>query len=209
MEQGNIILLNGTSSSGKSLIAKALQEIFDDYYIHTGIDHYLERVPEKFHLASDGKNPSTAEGSLWVTPDGGKHVSEIRIGPVALRLFSGMYRAYAALATMGNNIIIDDVIFDPRVLKDDVSILHPFNVLFVGVKCPFEIAEQREQERGDRTLGLVQAHYDLVHSHGTYDLEIDTSILTSLECANQIKNRFQNGPGPEAIQKLQTILQTM
>jgi chloramphenicol 3-O phosphotransferase len=209
LEQGNIIFLNGTSSSGKSLIAKALQEILDDYYIHTGIDHYLERVPEKFHLSSDGKNPSTAEGLLWVTSDGGKHVSEIRIGPAGLRLFSGMYRAYAALATMGNNIVIDDVIFDRRVLKDAVSILYPFNVLFVGVKCPFEIAEQREQERGDRTLGLVKAHYDLVHSHGIYDLEIDTSILTSLECANQIKNQLQNGPGPEAIQKLQKNLQTM
>jgi len=202
MEQGNIILLNGTSSSGKSRIAKALQELFDDYYVHTGIDHYLERVPEKFHLSSDGKNPSSAEGLLWVTPDGGKHVSEIRIGPAGLRLFSGMYRAYAALVTMGNNIIIDDVIFDRRVLKDAVSSLHPFHVLFVGVKCPFEIAEQREQERGDRTLGLVKAHYDLVHAHGIYDLEIDTSILTSLECAIQIKNRVQNGIPPDALQRL-------
>jgi chloramphenicol 3-O phosphotransferase len=208
MEQGNIIFLNGTSSSGKTAIAKALQEILDDYYIHTGIDHYLERVPEKFHLLSDGKNPSTAEGFLWVTPDGGKRISEIRIGPVGLRLFFGMYRAYAALVTMGNNIIIDDVIFDPGVLREAVSILYPFKVLFVGVKCPLEIAEQREQERGDRTLGLVKAHYDLVHSHGIYDLEIDTSILTSLECANQIKNRLQNGPGPEALQKLQKGLQT-
>jgi chloramphenicol 3-O phosphotransferase len=209
MEQGNIIFLNGTSSSGKTGIAKALQEILDDYYIHTGIDHYLERVPEKFHRLSDGKNPSTAEGFLWVTPAGGNHVAEIRIGPAALRLFSGMYRAYAALASMGNNIIIDDVIFDPRVLKEAVSILYPFNVLFVGVKCPFEIADQREQERGDRSLGLVKAHYDLVHAHGIYDLEVDTSILTSLECANQIKNRLQNGPGPEALQKLQKNLQSM
>jgi chloramphenicol 3-O phosphotransferase len=100
-------------------------------------------------LSSDGKNPANAEDLLWVTPDGGKHVSEIRIGPAGLRLFSDLYRAYAALASMGNSIIIDDLIFDRRVLKEAVTILHPFNVLFVGVKCPVEIAEQREQERGD------------------------------------------------------------
>ena len=209
MEQGNIIFLDGTSSSGKSGIAKALQEILDDYYVHTGIDHYMERIPGKFHLLSDGKNPFTTEGLLWVSPDGGKHITEIRIGPAAFRLYSGMYRAYARLATMGINLIIDDVIYEPRVLKEAVSILHPFKVLFVGVKCPFEIAEQREQARGDRSLGLVRAHYDLVHAHGIYDLEIDTSIMTSLECANQIKNRLQNGPTPEAFQSLQRSLQTM
>jgi chloramphenicol 3-O phosphotransferase len=209
MEQGNIIFLNGTSSSGKTGIAKALQDILDEYYVHTGIDHYMERVPGKFHLLSDGKNPSTAEGLLWVSPDGGKHISEIRIGPAAFRLYSGMYRAYAALATMGNNLIIDDVIYDPRVLKEAVSNLYPFKVLFVGVKCPLEIAEQREQERGDRSLGLVRAFYDLVHVHGIYDLETDTSVMTSLECANQIKNRLQNGPTPEAFQSLQKSLQVM
>ena len=202
MEQGNIILLNGTSSSGKTGIAKALQEILDDYYVHTGIDHYMERVPAKFHLLSDGKNPSATEGLLWVSPDGGKHISEIRIGPKAFRLYSGMYRAYAALAAVGNNIIIDDVIYDPRVLKEAVGILYPFKVLFVGVMCPLEIAEQREQERGDRSLGLVRAFYDLVHAHGIYDLEVDTSVLTSLECANQIKNRLQNGPAPASLPKL-------
>lgn len=207
MDQGNIIFLNGTSSSGKTTVAKLLQEILDDYYIHTGIDHYLERVPEKFQLLSDGRNPSTADGLLWVTTDDGTRISEIRIGPAGLRLFSGMYHAYAALATMGNNIIIDDVIFDPRVLEEAVSTLYSFNPLFVGVKCPFEIAEQREHERGDRWLGLVKAHYDLVHSHGTYDLEIDTSILTPLECATQVKNRLRNGPAPEALQKLQRNLQ--
>jgi chloramphenicol 3-O phosphotransferase len=206
MEQGNIIFINGTSSSGKTVIAKALQEILDDYYIHTGIDHYLERIPEKFNLIAEGKNPSTYDGLLWVTPDEGKHVTEIRIGAAGLRLFSGMYRAYAALATAGNNVIVDDVVFDTRVLKEAVNILHGFKVLFVGIKCPFEIAEQREQERGDRFLGLVKAHYDLVHAHGTYDFEIDTSILTPMECANQIKDRLQNGTAPEAFKMLQKNL---
>ena len=50
MRQGNIIFLNGTSSSGKTVISKALQVIMDEYYIHTGLDHYLERIPERvFH----------------------------------------------------------------------------------------------------------------------------------------------------------------
>jgi chloramphenicol 3-O phosphotransferase len=85
-------------------------------------------------------------------------------------------------------------------------VLPAFNTLFVGVRCPLEVAKQREQERGDRTLGLVEAHYDIVHSHGIYDLEIDTSVLTPTECASRIKDRLQNGPPPTAIQKLRDIL---
>ena len=202
MAQGNIIFLNGTSSSGKTSIVKALQEIMDGYYIGTGIDHFLDAAPDKIHASSDGINPSTFEGFLWVFPNSAKQVSELRVGPAAFRLWTGMHAAVAALASTGNDVIIDDVIFDSRVLKEAVNTLHTFNALFVGVRCPFEIAEQREQARGNRTQGLVKAHYDLVHSHGIYDFEVDTSILTAMECAIQIKNRLQKGMPPDALQRL-------
>ena len=202
MAQGNIIFLNGTSSSGKTSIVKALQEIMEGYYIGTGIDHFLDAAPDKIHTSSDGINPSTSEGFLWIYPNGDKRVSELRVGPVAFKLWTGMHAAVAALASKGNDVIIDDVIFDSRVLKEAVNTLHAFNALFVGVRCPFEIAEQREQARGNRTQGLVKAHYDLVHSHGIYDFEVDTSILTATECAIQIKNRLQNGMPPDALQRL-------
>jgi len=206
MEQANIIFLNGTSSSGKTAIAKALQEIMDGYYLHTGIDHFLERAPKKIHVFSDGENPSSAEGFLWVVPEGGNRVSEIRIGPAGFRLRKGIYCAVAALAQAGNDLIIDDVVHDSKVLREAVHILHTFNILFVGVRCPIEVAEQRERERGNRREGLVRAHYDLVHSHGIYDLEVDTSTLTPKECANQIKHRVQNGPAPDAMRRLQNIM---
>src|SRR5690242_2130340 len=207
MMQGNIIFLNGTSSSGKTSIAKALQEIMEGYYIRTGIDHFLDAAPDKIHVSSDGINPSAAEGFLWVRPNGDQRISELRAGPAALRLWAGMHASAAALATTENNVIIDDVIFDSRVLQEAVNMLHTFNVLFVGIRCPFEIAERRERARGDRTQGLVKAHYDLVHAHGIYDLEVDTSILTAMECANEIKIRLHNGPAPDALRRLRNIME--
>ncbi len=202
MAQGNIIFLNGTSSSGKTSIVKALQEIMDGYYISTGMDHFLDGAPDKIHTSSDGINPSTSDGFLWVFPNNDKRVSELRVGPVAFNLWTGMYAAVAALASKGNDVIIDDVIFDSIALKQAVNTLHTFNVLFVGVHCSLEVAEQREQARGNRTQGLVKAHYDLVHSHGIYDFEIETSTLTAMECAIQIKARLQNGIPPDALQRL-------
>jgi len=206
MQQGNIIFLNGTSSSGKTFIAKTLQEIMDGYYIHTGLDHYLERVPEKFHVHSDGSSPSMAEGFLWIHAGGDKHVAEIRLGPAGFRLHQGIYRAADALALAGNNLIIDDVLFDPRALQETVETLHTFNVLFVGVRCPLKVAEHREHERGDRFLGLVKAHHELVHAHNLYDLEVDTSISSAMDCALQIKQRLQDGPAPTAFLQLKDRL---
>ena len=206
MKQGNIIFLNGTSSAGKTAIAKALQEVMEGYYIRTGIEHFLDAAPDKIHASSDGKNPSIAEGFLWVFPDGDKRLSEMRVGPAALKLWAGMHGSAAALAATGNDVIVDDVMFDSRVLQEAVNTLHTFNVLFVGVRCPFEVAERRERERGDRNQGLVKAHYDLVHAHGIYDLEVDTSTLTSMECANQIKDRLQNGPAPDALRRIRNSL---
>ena len=171
----------------------------DEYYIHTGLDHYLERM----NVLSDGYNPSSADGFLWVVPEGDKRVSEIRIGPVGFRVLKGMYHAAAALALTGNDLILDDVIFDSAVLKEAVNALHTFNVLFVGVRCPLAVAEQRERERGDRMPGLVKSDYDRVHTHGIYDFEVDTSSLSPMECAIQIKNRLLNGPQPDAFRRLQ------
>jgi chloramphenicol 3-O phosphotransferase len=200
--QGKIIYLNGASSSGKSLIAQALQGVLDGSCIHTGLDHYLERVPERFHAHSDGVNPPAADGFLWIHkgPDG--QVTEIRLGPTGLRMIRGLYRAAAVLAAEGNDLIIDDVLFDPQALREAVGALSPFGVLFVGVRCPLEVAEQRERDRGDRTLGLARAHHELVHAHGVYDMEVDTSIASPLECALQIRRRLLDGPAPSAFRRL-------
>ncbi len=209
MNEGNIILLNGTSSSGKTLISKALQEIMDDCYIHTGLDHYLERLPAdpKVHRPCSAENPPEPEGWLWLFGED-KCVTEIRIGPMGFRLLKGMYQAFAALASEGNHLIVDDVIFNRQVLREAVYTLSPFNVLFVGVRCPFEVALQRERARPDRTQGLVKAHYELVHAHGIYDLEVDTSRMSPMDCALQIKQRLEDGAPPTAFRQLKRMMET-
>jgi chloramphenicol 3-O phosphotransferase len=208
LRPGNVIFLNGTSSAGNTAIATALQEIMDGYYIHTGIDHFLERLPEKFFVTFKGNNPPPVDGVVWIFPDGDDRLSEIRLGPVGYKVRSGVYHAIAGLVRSGNDVIVDDVIFDPVVLKSAVDALYKLNVLFVGVQCPLEIAEQREHARGDRTQGLVRAHYDLVHAHGTYDFEVDTSRLSAVECALKIKDRLLNGSSPVAFKNLRAGLRT-
>lgn len=191
MKKGTVILLNGTSSSGKSTIAEALQAVMDEPYLHTGIDHYLARLPKNLIVYSDGQTPSSAEGWLTVFKD--RHLVDVILGPLGLRLIKGMYQAIAAFASAGNAVIVDDVIYDPRILSAAVNALRTIPVFFVGVQCPLDVAESRERARGDRAPGGARTFYNAVHAHKVYDFEVDTSLATPMECAVQIKEAMLNG----------------
>ncbi|WP_281410999.1 hypothetical protein [Mesorhizobium sp. NZP2077] len=56
--------------------------------------------------------------------------------------------------------------------------------------APLEVLEVREAQRADRLPGLARWQYDRVHKGTRYDLEVDTSRLTPLECAQRIQQRF-------------------
>jgi len=45
MEHGKIILINGTSSSGKSTLAKSLQKSLAEPFLHVQLDSYIEMLP--------------------------------------------------------------------------------------------------------------------------------------------------------------------
>ena len=217
MAQGNVVLLNGTSSAGKTSVALALQEIMPTPYVYTGIDH-TPRVHRKFSTVSDGIDPAASEYFLLVYGGGsvrtetvhedgttvysGGPITEVRLGPGALTLLAGMYHSIAAFSAAGVDVIVDDVIYDRRVLAAAVDAMRHCPVLFVGLRLPLAEAERRERARGDRGPGGAAAWYDLVHAHARYDLELDTSRLSPLACAHQIKTALENGHPRHAFRQL-------
>ncbi|WP_348529832.1 hypothetical protein [Mesorhizobium sp. LNJC405B00] len=50
---------------------------------------------------------------------------------------------------------------------------------------------KRARPRADRLPGLARWQYGRVHNGMDYDLEVDTSRLTPLECARRIQERFR------------------
>ncbi len=178
-----IVLLNGVGSVGKSSIAKALQTMTADPFLHVEMDAFLEMLPEASFGRPDGLTFETVE-------EDGKPAVVIKAGPVAERAFRGMRHAIAAMAMQGNNLIVDEVM-----LKDEMaeyaSLLAAFDLFLVGVFAPLDVLEARERQRGDRRIGLARWQYDRVHKDKTYDLELDTSRATPVECATQIKQKFR------------------
>ena len=175
MSNGRVIFLNGTSSSGKTTIAKALQEKLAEPAMHVSVDRFLDMYPEKY------LDP-TLEGNTQV------------LAHLVPAVVSGFHGSIAALARAGNHLIVDHVLQEDGWLQECVESWMGLDVLFVGVRCPLEIVEQREKERGDRMPGTARRQFDRVHSHGVYDIEVDTSLLTLVECVAVIMKKIHDKP---------------
>ena len=177
------IVLNGTSCSGKSSIAAALQVLWPRPLQVTGIDTFLASQSKRF-FALDGRVvagfsrvPATVDGQpafRWVP------------GPLGLGMINASHAYWAACADAGLDQVIDDVWLVPDQPAGLQDVLIAANTLWVGVHCPLAIAEVRERERGDRILGTVRGQYAAVHTFRKYDVNVDTSVATSQQCAEVI-----------------------
>jgi chloramphenicol 3-O phosphotransferase len=177
------IVLNGTSGAGKSSIATALQDLWPAPLQVTGIDTFLASQSKKF-FAMDGRY---VDGFSWIpTTIDGQHAFDIVPGPIGLGMIEASHAFWAACAQAGLDQVIDDVWLVPAQPAGLQRALATANVLWVGVRCPLLVAEQREKARGDRPIGNARGQYGLVHSFRQYDLEVETSLASPAECAQTI-----------------------
>ncbi len=187
MEPGKIVILNGASSSGKTCILKELQDLLEEPYLNAGIDKFIWMLPSRY-----------LDRPLWDDVLGlADHA-----GKAGQTLFSGMHHAIAALAWSGNNILADHVLVEEAWLRECAQLFAGLPAYLIGVRCPLEVLEERERQRKDRTLGQARLQHELVHAHGQYDLEVDTSLLDSQQCALRIRERILSGEPPFALTRL-------
>jgi chloramphenicol 3-O phosphotransferase len=200
---GKIILLNGSSSAGKTTLAIALQQLLPEPWQHIALDQFRDGLGGRYRGLNSPDGAPGARG-LNVVPvaRGDEHVTEVRFGDIGKRMLRGMRRAIAAFAREGNNVIIDDLMLEEEFLFDYLEALEGLAVLFVGVKCPLDVVNERESRRPGRFPGTATSHFDRVHSHSIYDLEVDTSRATPLECAREIVAHLEHGPPPSAFDEL-------
>jgi chloramphenicol 3-O phosphotransferase len=188
MPPGTIILLNGTSSSGKSSVVRALQDMLTEPFLDAGIDKFIWMLPSRY-----------LDRPLWDDVLG----LATQAGHTGHLLISGMHQAIVALGRAGNNVIADHVLVEIGWVRECADLFADLPAYFVGVRCPLKVLEEREKSRADLTLGQVRFQFDLVHAHGLYDLEVGTSVSSPEGCARQITQRIYDSPPPRAFKQLQ------
>lgn len=183
-----VILLNGTSSAGKTTLARAIQDESETPFVYWGIDTLLNLVPPNW----GGHGPHTRAG-FWYDRTGGDadgHPSVvIRYGDVGRRMLRSAQTAAAAFAHGGDDLVIDEMLLTPDLLPTWMDALAGLDVLLVCVTCPLAVAEQRERGRR-QTTGLARGHYRMVHDHATtYDMTVDSTTGTPAELARAVLHR--------------------
>jgi chloramphenicol 3-O phosphotransferase len=179
MSIGQIIFLNGASSSGKTSIARALQAMIDEPCIHLCIDDYL----------------GAFQSDLWQRQE--------VVRPKWPNIIRGFHAAGAAIARAGNLVVIDDVLEkEPPWVESLLELFDGIEVIFVGVHCPLGELERREKRRKDRREGMARLQFEQVHAQALYDINVDTSALSPEECAAKIFKRRKALQHPSAFEQL-------
>lgn len=185
MGNGNtrVVILNGVGSVGKSTIAKALQEIAHDSFLHVPMDSFLEMLPAKSYDTADGL-------TFHRTHHDGRPAVEIVTGPFAAQTFHGMRLAVRAMAEAGLNLIVDDVAAVGDICEYR-NLLAGHRLSIVGVLASLPVLEARECSRGDRMVGLARAQFAELHTGIAYDLMVDTDGRTPGQCASYIAEELE------------------
>ena len=171
-----MVLLHGTSSSGKTTVARAVQTLSEEPWLRLGIDAFWSAIDERWME----HGPRASEGFRW------RDDATIVPGPVGDRLASGMRAAISACARCGNDVLVDDVFIDRRWLDGWRTELAGLEWLLVGVRAPLPVLEERERDRGNRIRGEARAQADVIHAGIEYDLTLDTASQSPEECATAI-----------------------
>jgi chloramphenicol 3-O phosphotransferase len=181
-----VIVLNGTSSSGKSSIARCLQALLPDPWLTLGVDSLLDAMPPAMLGSADG---------IVFAPDG-----RITVGAGLQALQAAWSQGIAAMARAGAGVILDMVLLDGAAAQTRWrGVLGGLQVLWVGVHCTHDTAAAREAARGDRIVGMAAKQAPLVHRGVVYDLTIDTTFASPADCARRILQHAAAGsPQPGA-----------
>jgi chloramphenicol 3-O phosphotransferase len=174
------VVLNGGSSSGKSSIARCLQEMMGPTWMTFGVDDLIRALP-------GGDKPVGAKGSITFGSDG-----SVEVDDHFRRAEAAWYEGLAAIARHGTGLVIDDVFLEGRSGQERlVAALSDVPVLWVGVRC--DVAAERERTRPDRILGMAEKQADRVHKGVHYDLVVDTTKASAVDCAKVIAERLAEG----------------
>jgi chloramphenicol 3-O phosphotransferase len=174
---GRVVVLNGTSSSGKTTLAAALRrrlEADDECWVVYSQDDFTAKLPPSWIKAGKHVGRHAKDGFVLELNDG---AFELRVGPVGHAILAAYRGAVATAAHAGLNVIVDEVTMKQEEWDDWQVRLDGIDTTWVRVELALDEVERREAARGDRTPGHARYQVDIVHRFADYDLVVDTGAL--------------------------------
>ena len=207
---GTAVVLNGAPRSGKSSISSVIQQMSREPWMNLGADRFIESTPPRFRPGI-GLRPAGIAGR----PGGERPDLE----PLIPAMYAALYDSIGVHIRKGLNVVSDVAHHDDYatvsgILHDCARRLDGLEAYFVGVRCPADVVWHRRKETWLRDEDLpadapipelVRIWDREVHNPGIYDLEVDTSKLSSEACARLILGHIEDGPEPDAFLRLASM----
>ena len=171
----DVVVLNGGSSAGKTSIARALLAQLPGLWLTLGVDTLVDALG----------GPGGDGSAITFRPTG-----EVSVGAAFREAETAWWAGVAEMARSGVGIVLDEVFLGGGVSQARLAAaLAGLEVLWVGVRCPADVAATREASRADRVPGMAAIQAEIVHRGVRYDLEVDTCESDPAECAAAIAAR--------------------
>lgn len=171
-----IICLNGTSSSGKTSISKALQSKLGYDFMELSIDPLLKSLPQPVRL------------QIY---DEGYHNSQTYI-----KLIKSYHQSAQALAWQENDLILDTMLLTWNAVNDFMKAMDGEKVVLIGIYCALSELKKRESAAEDKWVGQAAEEYGRIHHYFEYDHIVDSTDTSTHNIASDIadfikkKDRF-------------------
>ena len=164
-----LYIFNGTTSSGKTTLAKALLDRLDNRYTYLSIDNHIRTIFESYENHYKGIFESEKVFSVLI--------------PNLVLTFHDIIQSYL----LTNKKIIVDHVLQEKEWKDDLfRKVEKYKVCKIGLFCSIKELEKRERAREDRKIGLAAYQYNKVHDNIKYDIELNTEVKDINQCIKEI-----------------------
>lgn len=210
MDTGQLLIITGSTGSGKTTTCKTFVDRVDELWLHFGADQFLGGVlPRKYvdggSRAQDGLRKVLDDPT---DPDGPRH---LEFGRYGLQMIDTFHAMVAAGVRAGSNLVIDHITtLDPPLLQSCIKHFRDLPVFFVALKPPQSVvparldnrldkivsALDREQARiaNNNTKRMAEFLYGQIFSHDLFDLVIDSNAHAPDAVAGQITDSLARLP---------------
>ena len=163
MRKGMIVILNGVSSSGKSTLAKMIQDRSGFPFYRLDIDDFILMAPEKFN-DYDNKDFS-----------------------VQFKFSSKFFHVVKLYSDLGFDLIVPYMFFKKsESLLEFKELLCGYPLLIVNIYCPVDELQRRENVRRDRKIGSASEQLALLETEFPNSISVNNYETTSENCADII-----------------------
>jgi len=163
----NLVVISGPSGTGKSTLARALQEALrPDVWLHFSFDSVLYCLPRSILDRANHEND-------WSDVD-------------SRLIVSSAYACVQTLLNIGHRVVFDCVIVNEKGARSMLDAFQEFRPILVGLSCSWEETKRRTLARGDRTLEEAEHGFRSAGAHLKHDYTFETTATPPEVIASQL-----------------------